>query len=155
MVFAIYVDCFNKLWDHLNEWLHQPEVFAAHAPLQVEDSVGHTIDGEWCVPRNKTEPSIVQSFLHESFSNLVHFRRWSSTPFFYTKKVNFNGRWASLFMKSVLSLNLEKYTPLWTEGPATDWLNGAHRWDILGHIRRVGACAVPHADGMLGTRFWG
>ena len=51
---------------NLNEWLDQPEVSAAHPPLQVEHCVGHAVRGERGVPGDKTQSRVVQSPLHSA-----------------------------------------------------------------------------------------
>ena len=51
---------------NLNEWLDQPEVSAAHPPLQVEHGEGHAVRGERGVPGDETQSRVVQSPLHSA-----------------------------------------------------------------------------------------
>ena len=52
--------------NNLNEWLDQPEVSAAHPPLQVEHGEGHAVRGERGVPGDETQSRVVQSPLHRA-----------------------------------------------------------------------------------------
>ena len=63
---------------NLNEWLDQPEVSAAHPPLQVEHGVGHAVRGERGVPGDETQSRVVQSPLHSAQLYNCHVHLFSS-----------------------------------------------------------------------------
>ena len=68
----------SKLSKNLNEWLDQPEVSAAHPPLQVEHGVGHAVRGERGVPGDETQSRVVQSPLHSAQLYNCHVHLFSS-----------------------------------------------------------------------------
>ena len=64
--------------NNLNEWLDQPEVSAAHPPLQVEHGEGHAVRGERGVPGDETQSRVVQSPLHSAQLYNCHVHLFSS-----------------------------------------------------------------------------
>ena len=87
---------------NLNEWLDQPEVSAAHPPLQVEHGEGHAVRGERGVPGDETQSRVVQSPLHTAqlyFCLTIHLQRWPDAGKWnnYNKGILVGGNCAQLY----------------------------------------------------------